>query len=116
MSTAPVLLLGAGRLGGALLEGWLGAHAFAPGDLYILDPSPNAAASAAEYSGAVLNPPRAKLAEAQTVLMAVKPQVWREVAETYRDQLRPEAVVVSVAVGVRAGDISQVFGGGGPRG
>ena len=111
MSTGPVLLLGAGRLGGALLEGWLSAHAMPPGDLFILDPAPNAAARAAEYSGAVLNPPAAKLAEAHTVLMAVKPQVWREVAETYRDQLWPEAVIVSVAVGVRAANISQVFGG-----
>lgn len=111
MSAAPVLLMGAGRLGGALLEGWIGAHAVAPGDIFVLDPQPGAAAKAAEYSGAVLNPPLSRLAEAQTVLMAVKPQVWREVAETYRDHLWPNAVIVSVAVGVRAADISDVYGG-----
>lgn len=111
MSAAPVLLLGAGRLGGALLEGWIGAHAFAPGDLFVLDPTPSASARAAEYSGAILNPMLDRLAEAQTVVMAVKPQVWREVAESYRDHLWPEAVIVSVAVGVRAADVSDVFGG-----
>lgn len=108
---APVLLLGAGRLGGALLEGWIGAHAFAPGDILIVDPAPNAAAQAAQYSGAELNPRTDRLAEARTVLMAVKPQVWREAAAMYGDRLSREAVVVSVAVGVRTADISAAFGG-----
>ena len=110
-SIAPILLLGAGRLGGALLEGWIGAHAFAPGDLMIVDPKPSAPALAAEYSGAVLNPPEARLAEARAVLMAVKPQVWRDAAAAYTALLGAEAVIVSVAVGVRAGDIAAAFGG-----
>jgi pyrroline-5-carboxylate reductase len=45
------------------------------------------------------------------VLLAVKPQVWREAAAEYAPLLAPEAVIVSVAVGVRAGDISAAFGG-----
>jgi pyrroline-5-carboxylate reductase len=46
-------LLGAGRLGGALLEGWIGAHAFAPGDLdRSTGPEASAAAQARQYSGA----------------------------------------------------------------
>ena len=109
--SAPVLLLGAGRLGGALLEGWIGAHAFAPDDILIIDPAPNAAAQAAQYSGAELNPPMKRLADARTVLLAVKPQVWREAAAMYGEFLSSDAVVVSVAVGVRADDISTAFGG-----
>ena len=109
--TAPVLLLGAGRLGGALLEGWMGAHAFAPGDILVVDPKPGPAAQAASYSGALLNPPPEALAGARTVLLAVKPQVWREAAAEYAPLLAAEAVIVSVAVGVRAGDISAAFGG-----
>lgn len=108
---APVLLLGAGRLGGALLEGWMAAHAFPPADILIVDPTPGAAASAAEYQGAVLNPDDGAFAAAQTVLLAVKPQVWREAAAVYAPKLAIEAVVVSVAVGVRAADISGAFGG-----
>ena len=72
--TSPILLMGAGRLGGALLEGWALTGAFAPSDVIIRDPQPSDAARAAAAAGARLNPSEAVLAEARTVLMAVKPQ------------------------------------------
>ena len=34
----PILMLGAGRMGGAILEGWARAGAFAATDLVIVDP------------------------------------------------------------------------------
>jgi pyrroline-5-carboxylate reductase len=49
-------------------------------------------------------------AQARTVLMAVKPQVWREAAATHAGALSDQAAIVSVAAGVRAADISQAFG------
>ncbi len=107
----PILLLGAGRLGGALLDGWALTGAFKPTDLIIRDPQPGDLACAAEAAGARLNPPAADLAGARTVLMAVKPQVWREAAAALGPHLSQDAVIVSVAAGVRAGDISQAFGG-----
>ena len=111
MADIPILLLGAGRLGGALLEGWDLTKAFRPADLIIRDPQPNDAARAAAAGGALLNPPDADLARAATVLLAVKPQVWREAAKDLAPHLGPDAVIVSVAAGVRAQDISQAFGG-----
>ena len=78
--TIPILLLGAGRMGGAILDGWRRAGAFRPTDLMIRDPQPGPAALAAERGGAVLNPPDGELARAKTVLLCVKPQAWREVA------------------------------------
>ena len=44
----PILMLGAGRMGGAMVEGWLASGAFAAGDLMIRDPHPGPAALAAE--------------------------------------------------------------------
>src|SRR5690606_24005419 len=76
----PILMLGAGRMGGAMVEGWLAAGAFAPQELMIRDPQPGPSALAAQAAGAVLNPPEADLARARTVVLAVKPQVWRDVA------------------------------------
>ena len=111
MSVTPILLLGAGRMGGALLEGWRRASAFAPSDLILCDPMPGAAALAAAEAGATLNPALATLDRARTVLLAVKPQVWREAAEAYAEKLAPDAVVVSIAAGVRAADIAAAFGG-----
>jgi pyrroline-5-carboxylate reductase len=106
-SHTPILLLGAGRLGGALLDGWRLTGAFAPADIMIRDPQPGAAAIA---SGAVINPLDAELKRAKTVLLAVKPQVWRAAAEALAPHLGKDAVIVSVAAGVRASDIAEAFG------
>ena len=107
----PVLMLGAGRLGGALIEGWGRFGGPSATDLIILDPSPSEAALAAGRAGALLSPGPADLKRAQTVFLAVKPQVWREAAAAIAGELDPEAVIISVAAGVRAADISEAFGG-----
>jgi pyrroline-5-carboxylate reductase len=107
----PILMLGAGRLGGALLDGWSLTSAFAAADLMIRDPQPGPAAQNAVQAGAALNPPDPELKRARTVLLAVKPQVWREAAAAIAPHLAEDAVIVSVAAGVRAADISQGFGG-----
>jgi len=107
----PILLLGAGRMGGALIEGWFKAGAFTPQDLILRDPHPTDLARRAAAQGAQLNPPDEVLAEARTVLLAVKPQLWRETAAEVSRLLHPEAVLVSVAAGVRTTDISAAFDG-----
>ncbi len=107
---APILLLGAGRLGGALLDGWTLTGAFSPSDVMIRDPQPGEAARTAAAAGAALNPSDQELERARTVLLAVKPQVWREAARTLAPHLSQDAVIVSVAAGVKAGDISEAFG------
>lgn len=107
----PILMLGAGRMGGAMIEGWLAAGAFAASDLMIRDPEPGPAALAAEQSGAVLNPPDAELARARTVVLAVKPQVWRDAAPEVAPWLAAEAVIVSICAGVRTADIGREFAG-----
>ena len=103
----PILLLGAGRMGGALVEGWAKAGAFAAADLIIRDPNADPAA----FAGAVVNPPLEALSNAKTVLLAVKPQIWREAVADVVPHLAPDAVIVSIAAGVRATDISAAFGG-----
>ncbi len=104
----PILLLGAGRMGGALIAGWRKANAFSMGELMIRDPAPGAEAA---QSGADLEPDEVRLGRARTVVLAVKPQVWREAAAAVAPHLAPDAVVVSIAAGVRAADISEAFGG-----
>jgi predicted dinucleotide-binding enzyme len=98
----PILMLGAGRMGGALIEGWRAAGAFSPADLIIRDPHPGPAALGAAAQGAQLNPPDADLVKARTVVLAVKPQTWREVADEVSAKLAPDAMIVSIAAGVRA--------------
>jgi pyrroline-5-carboxylate reductase len=105
----PILMLGAGRMGGAILEGWRRAGAFAASDVMVMDPVPSEAAQAAQAAGARLNPPEAELALAKTVLLCVKPQVWAEVAAQYAPWLAADAVIVSIAAGVKSQDLSREF-------
>jgi pyrroline-5-carboxylate reductase len=107
----PILMLGAGRMGGAILQGWARAKAFSPTDLLIRDPQPGAAALAAFEAGATLGPAEADMARAKTVFLCVKPQLWREAAADVAPWLAPDAVIVSVAAGVRSDDIAKAFGG-----
>jgi pyrroline-5-carboxylate reductase len=107
----PILMLGAGRMGGAMVEGWLARSAFSAADLMIRDPYPGPAAAAAAAMGAVLNPPDSELARAKTVVLAVKPQTWRAAAGEVAAWLAADAVIVSIAAGAPAGEISRAFGG-----
>ena len=107
----PILMLGAGRMGGAMIEGWLAANAFAGGDLMVRDPQAGAVAFAAQAAGAALNPLDADLARARTVVLAVKPQIWREVAAQAAPWLHADAVIISIAAGVKSGDLGRAFGG-----
>lgn len=109
--TLPILLLGAGRLGGALIDGWMRSGAFRPADLIILDPHPGPQAVAVAGDGARLNPPEADLGLARTVVLAVKPQYWREAAAALEPHLAADAAIVSVAAGVKLEDLSRAFGG-----
>ena len=104
----PILLLGAGRMGGALIAGWRRAGAISDGDLMIRDPAPGPDVA---DSGARLNPGPADMARARTVVLAVKPQVWREAAAQAAPHLAPDAIIVSIAAGVSAADIATAFGG-----
>lgn len=108
---APVLLVGCGRLGSAILTGWLESGALKGPDLMIATPSTRPAAERARAAGAVINPDADKLGVVRTVVLAVKPARWREVAAGLSARLADDAVIVSVMAGVGAAAISEGFGG-----
>jgi hypothetical protein len=56
VGTGPVVLVGCGRLGSAILEGWLTTGAVAASDLIILTPSDKPTAEAARAQGTTTNP------------------------------------------------------------
>jgi pyrroline-5-carboxylate reductase len=98
-------------MGGAILMGWARTRAVAASDLMIADLHPSEAAHEAERAGAKLNPSDAELRDAQTVILAVKPQAWADAARQYTTVLGPEAVVISIVAGVDTGAIVRAFGG-----
>jgi pyrroline-5-carboxylate reductase len=107
----PVLLVGAGRMGQALIQGWRRSGALDPSRLIIVSPNEKPEVTAAVQAGARFNPPDAVLAEAKTVVFCVKPFKRIEAAEALIAKLAPDAVIVSVIVGVQAEAISALFGG-----
>lgn len=106
----PVALIGCGRLGSAILEGWLLTDTVAPANLSIVTPSAKPTADAAAGQGAKVNPPLDHLANAQAIVLAVKPAKWREALTPLIPHLRPQAVIVSVMAGVTAADIEALAG------
>jgi len=107
LSPGPILLLGAGRMGGALVRGWLEAGAFAASELMVRDP---AAAGDALKAGSI-NPADKDLAAAKVVVLSVKPQIWRDAFAAIAPHLAPDAIVVSIAAGVRLADIEAAANG-----
>ena len=105
-----VALVGCGRLGSSILEGWLKTGAVEAGDLIIVTPSDKPASEAARAQGARINPPSSALAGARVLVLAVKPAKWREALTPLVADLNPDAVVVSVMAGVAAPDIAAVAG------
>ncbi len=107
--TDTVALIGCGRLGSAILDGWRLTGAIAMDRLIILTPSKKASAEAARAEGARINPPLEALTEADAVVLAVKPAKWREAAGPLIEYLRADAVILSVMAGVRSAQLSGAF-------
>ncbi|MEJ6788524.1 pyrroline-5-carboxylate reductase [Brevundimonas sp. BR2-1] len=105
--SGPVVLLGCGRLGSAIVEGWLKTGAVAPSDLIILTPSEKPAAEAARARGARINPPWSELGAAGVLVLAVKPAKWRAAFAPLAGTLGAQTRLVSVMAGVPAADIAR---------
>lgn len=110
----PLVLVGAGKMGGALLSGWLNGGV-APGLVAIRDPQPPAeVASLAEERGVRLNASVDDLAglKPAAVLLAVKPQAMPDVLPELRPLVAPETLFVSIAAGMGADRLDELLGGG----
>lgn len=106
-----VVLQGVGRLGSAILEGWLLTGAVDPKDLIILTPSEKPVAEKARALGPRINPPLDALADAKAFVIGVKPAKWAEASQPVLAHLNKDAVIVSVMAGVPEATISQGFEG-----
>lgn len=97
--SGPIVLVGAGNMGGAMLTGWLKSGV--PGSaVTVIDPRPSDAISQlvldAGATQATTPPPGL---EAQILFLAVKPQAMDDVLPPLRPVIGRGTVVVSVAAG-----------------
>jgi pyrroline-5-carboxylate reductase len=112
----PLLLVGCGKMGGALLAGWL-AHGLAPGDAYVVEPEAGLREAMRERHGVVaLAEPKMLPTELrpQALVFAIKPQAMAAVLPAYEALARSGAVVLSIAAGTLIARFQAAFGAGTP--
>ncbi|MEO1250334.1 MAG: pyrroline-5-carboxylate reductase [Pseudomonadota bacterium] len=108
----PVLLFGAGNMGGAMLRGWL-ALGLPPKRVAIVDPAPRENIAALADRGVIFNPAPEGFGPS-VLLLAVKPQMFAEVAESIGAYLPGDAVLISVLAGTTMAQIEAVCPSGQP--
>ena len=106
--TGTIALAGAGKMGGAMLAGWL-AGGLDPQRTIVIEPSPSAEINALVAKGIRLNPQDAGTVE--TLVIAVKPQSFREAGATLKAHVAPSTLVVSIMAGTPMILLQQVCGG-----
>jgi pyrroline-5-carboxylate reductase len=93
-----LLLVGAGKMGGAMLEGWVALGLY-PARVTVLEPQPSDELAALAARGLRLNPVRPAPAAPDVIVVAVKPQTAPEVAPILRQMTGPSTLVVSIMAG-----------------
>lgn len=102
---ASLVLVGAGKMGGAMLEGWLAAG-LDPKNMTVIDPKPAADLEAlASKHAFALNPDRDHVPAAEVVVLAIKPQMLDEAAPQLRPLIGAQTLIVSVLAGKTIGDL-----------
>ncbi|MCG6207944.1 pyrroline-5-carboxylate reductase [Rhodopseudomonas sp. HC1] len=105
-----VVLAGAGKMGGAMLTGWL-AQGLDAGDVVVVDPQPSDEIKALTARGVRLNAAAADVGAVSTMLIAVKPQTFAGAAEALRAYVGPSTLVVSVMAGMPIKTLAAKVGG-----
>jgi pyrroline-5-carboxylate reductase len=93
-----VVLVGAGKMGSAMLDGWL-ALGLAPRNVAVLEPQPTPEVAALAARGLRLNPSADALRDVAAVVVAVKPQVAPDVTPALAPLVGGATVVVSIMAG-----------------
>ena len=106
------LLVGAGKMGGALLSGWLEAGLVTPRKLAILDPAPGPQAIYAIERGAKhITDVRDIPKSVQSVLLAIKPQMFESFGPELGAALPLNTMVVSILAGTSLRRLDEAFNG-----
>jgi pyrroline-5-carboxylate reductase len=105
-----IVLAGAGKMGGAMLRGWL-ARGLDPKNAVVIEPSPSEEISALAAKGIRLNPAAKDVGDVATLVVALKPQMFREAGAMLKSFAGPSTLVVSIMAGATIASIAEVCGG-----
>ncbi|MGA2895296.1 MAG: pyrroline-5-carboxylate reductase [Xanthobacteraceae bacterium] len=93
-----VVLVGAGKMGSALLEGWL-RLGLSPDRVVVLEPQPSPQIAGLAARGLRLNPDPQTLGGVAALVIALKPQVAAEAIPALAPLVTASTVVVSIMAG-----------------
>jgi pyrroline-5-carboxylate reductase len=105
-----VVLAGAGKMGGAMLSGWL-AQGLDLRHVAVIEPHPSDEITSLATKGVRLNPSPKDTGTAATLVVALKPQMFREAEAMLKSFTGPDTLVVSIMAGTTIALISEVCGG-----
>jgi len=107
----PVYLIGAGKMGHALAQGWL--RGGLPADqLVLVDPQPQAFMTEFAGTNSVRLLDRAPADEPRVLVLAVKPQMMPNVLPELRSIVGRDTLVISIAAGIPIPTLSEGLGTG----
>ncbi len=93
-----LVLVGAGKMGGAMLEGWLGLG-LDPARVAVIEPQPSGEIAGLAARGLKLNPAMNVVREPAAVVVAVKPQNAAEIMPWLAPIVGGSTVVLSIMAG-----------------
>jgi pyrroline-5-carboxylate reductase len=105
-----IVLAGAGKMGGAMLAGWL-AQGLDAHRVAVIEPYPSDEIKALTANGVRLNPALSDLGSVAALVVAVKPQMFREAGAPLRPIAGSSTLVVSIMAGMTIAAIGDVCGG-----
>ena len=108
----PLILIGCGKMGGALIKGWL-ARGIAAGGVVVAEPMAEAAAAVADRPQVTVHPAVEDIAtevDPAVVIFAVKPQQMDAVASAAARFAAPRTVFLSIAAGKTIGYFADRLG------
>jgi pyrroline-5-carboxylate reductase len=105
-----IVLAGAGKMGGAMLTGWL-AQGVAANNLAVIEPVPSSEIAALTAQGLRINPAQPDLGDVAALVVAVKPQMFADAAPQLRALVTSSTLVLSIMAGVPIAKLSQACGG-----
>jgi len=102
-----VVLIGAGKMGGALLDGWL-SRKLSPKKVVVIEPTPSKSIKALARRGVRINP-KGSIGKVAAMVLAVKPQTAPDALPSLATLANPKTVVVSIMAGRTLGFLSTYF-------
>jgi len=106
-----LVLLGCGKMGGAMLQGWL-KGGLEPSQVQVIEPKPGDWLTGLAGQGLSLNP--ARLAPATVAVIAVKPQMMTAAAPQLASLAGQGTLFLSIAAGTPIAAFEAMFGAGTP--